>query len=58
MSDTLALLQSWRQKSEHDLEACRQLLQAENPLEDVVAAEYVTLAKQSCMKIWSYVEGL
>jgi len=131
MSDALALLRSWKQKSEHDLKACEQLLQAEAPLGDIIAfhaqqavekslkgflishgcfdfpkthdlgrlldlaesfepaledldaiieltpyavearypesldwsndidaEEYVTLAKQSCMKIWSYVEGL
>ena len=131
MSDSLALLQSWRKKSDRDLKACRQLLQAEETLADIIAfhaqqavekglkgflisrnhfnfpkthdlgrlldlaesfepelasldniieltpyaiesrypesvdwsadinaTEYVTLAEQSCMKIWSYVEGI
>jgi len=131
MSDALVLLRSWKQKSEHDLEACDQLLKAESPLGDIIAfhaqqavekslkgflisqgcvdfpkthdlgrlldlaesfeqalgnlddiieltpyavetrypesldwsndidaGEYVTLAKQSCMKIWSYVESV
>ncbi len=37
MSDTLVLVRSWIQKSEHGLEACHQLLQAESPLGDIIA---------------------
>jgi len=131
MSDRLALLCSWKQKSEHDLKACEQLLQVEAPLADIIAfhaqqavekalkgfliskgcfdfpkthdlgrlldlaesfesaledldeiieltpyavearypesldwsndidaEEYVIMARKSCMKIWSYVEGV
>jgi len=37
MSEQSELLQSWKIKSEHDLKACRQLLQADEPLTEIVA---------------------
>jgi len=37
MSDQMALLRSWKVKSEHDLKACRQLLQADDPLAEIIA---------------------
>ena len=37
MSEQSELLQSWKIKSEHDLKACRQLLQADEPLAEIVA---------------------
>jgi len=37
MSDAPELLQSWKIKSEHDLKACRQLLQADEQLAEIIA---------------------
>jgi len=36
MSDQMDLLHSWKVKSEHDLKACRQLLQADDPLPEII----------------------
>jgi len=37
MSDSSELTQAWKVKSEHDLKACRQLLQADDPLAEIIA---------------------
>jgi len=37
MSDQFELLHSWKAKSEHDLKACRQLMQADDPLAEIIA---------------------
>ncbi|MDQ6988893.1 MAG: HEPN domain-containing protein [Mariprofundaceae bacterium] len=37
MSDPLDLVQSWKVKSEHDLKACRQLLNVDDPLVEIIA---------------------
>jgi len=37
MSEKLELAHSWKLKSERDLQACRQLLQADDPLAEIIA---------------------
>jgi len=37
MPDQVELLRSWRVKSDHDLKACKQLLQADDPLVEIIA---------------------
>jgi len=37
MSDSSELVRAWKVKSEHDLKACRQLLQADEPLAEIIA---------------------
>lgn len=37
MSEPSELVQSWKVKSGHDLKACRQLLQTDEPLAEIIA---------------------
>jgi len=37
MPEQSELLQSWKVKSEHDLKACQQLLQVDEPLAEIIA---------------------
>ncbi len=37
MPESFELLRAWKMKSDHDLQACRQLLQVEEPLVEIIA---------------------